>query len=206
MKDKLVSKNNIKQVIEAFKEGKVVALPTETVFGIGVIYDNITAFNNLIIAKNRPLEKAFPLVIGDISWINEFAYISNRLMKVIQTFFPGPLTVVLKKKETIPFHVTSGKDTIAIRMPDDEFILNVLKSVNKPILLTSANKSGEKPASNHNEALDIFQNNVDIIVEGEVKFNVPSTIVDFSNNDIKLIREGVISFEDIKRIYKEVEI
>lgn len=206
MKDKLVSKNNIKQVIEAFKEGKVVALPTETVFGIGVIYDNITAFNNLIIAKNRPLEKAFPLVIGDISWINEFAYISNRLMKVIQIFFPGPLTVVLKKKETIPFHVTSGKDTIAIRMPDDEFILNVLKSVNKPILLTSANKSGEKPASNHNEALDIFQNNVDIIVEGEAKFNVPSTIVDFSNNDIKLIREGVISFEDIKRIYKEEEI
>ncbi|HHU27812.1 TPA: threonylcarbamoyl-AMP synthase [bacterium] len=205
MKDKLVSKNEIKQVIEAFKEGKVIALPTETVFGIGVIYDNINAFNNLIIAKNRPLEKAFPLVIGDISWINEFALLNKCQEKIIKTYFPGPLTVVLNKKDNVPYHVTSGKNTIAIRMPDDEFILKVLTNLNKPILLTSANKSGEKPARNHIEALDIFNDSVDMVVIGEAMFNVPSTIVDFTSDEIKLIREGVISFNDIERIYKEDE-
>lgn len=203
MTSKIVGKNSVDLVASAFLAGKIVALPTETVFGIGVIYDNVESFNNLIFAKNRPLEKAFPLVIGNISQIRDFAYLNDRQMKIISKYFPGPLTVVLKRKEHVPFHVTNGKETIAIRMPDDKFILKVLDKANKPILLTSANKSGEKPVSNHLEAFEIFKDYVDVIVEGASLYNQASTIIGFEEDDIILIRQGVISFEELSKLYME---
>jgi L-threonylcarbamoyladenylate synthase len=202
MEAKIVSKKYVDEVVNAFNEGKIIALPTETVFGLGVIYDSYEAYNNMIIAKNRPLNKAFPLVIGSLSQLDEVAIINEKQLRVIKHFFPGPLTVVVKKKPELAGYISANQETIAIRMPDDKFILDVLHKLNKPILLTSANKSGENPALNHVQAFEIFKDSIDLIVEGECKYNIASTIVSLVNDEPLILREGVIKLEDINKIFK----
>lgn len=200
MKAQIINKSEYSKVVRALNEGKVVSFPTETVMGLAVYAFDINAYNKLINVKSRPLNKAFPFVIGNINDINKYAYVDDKINRVISSFLPGPLTIVLKKKENIPYFVTAGQDTIAIRIPNDEVVLNILKDFNKPILLTSANKSGEDAALNSNECYDIFKNEIEYIIEGSCIFNIASTIVDMSSEEIKIIREGKIKLEDIRKV------
>lgn len=200
MKTQIINKSEYSKVVQALNEGEVVSFPTETVMGLAVAAFDINAYNKLINVKSRPFNKAFPFVVGNINDINKYAYVNDKINKVISSFLPGPLTIVLKKKENIPSFVTAGQDTIAIRIPDNEVVLNVLKTFNKPILLTSANKSGQDAALNSNECYEIFKNEIEYIIEGSCILNIASTIVDMSSEEIKIIREGKIKLEDIRKV------
>jgi len=200
---KIIDKTEYSLIVKSLKEGNVVAFPTETVMGLACDAYNKDAYNKLINVKNRPLNKAFPFIVANTNEIEKYAIINDKAKKVIDKFLPGPLTIVLKKKDCVPDFVTANQSSIAIRIPDDETVLKILKEFNRPILLTSANKSNEEATLNSNECFKVFDGEVQYIIKGECLINEASTIVDLSNDEIKVLRKGKISLEDIKKIMEE---
>lgn len=119
--------------------------------------------------------------------------------KIIKEFLPGPLTIILKKKDIVPNVLTNGGDTVGIRMPDNDIALNLSKYSNVPIAAPSANISNRPSGTNIESIYNDFHDNVDIYIDdGESKFGVASTIVKVENNNIKILREGPITLNDIK--------
>ncbi|MDF9825833.1 L-threonylcarbamoyladenylate synthase [Breznakia sp. PF5-3] len=200
METKIFKPSQIKEVLEWVKEGKLIAFPTDTVYGLGVIGNNEQALQNLKKAKTRDAHKPIPYMVSSIKQIDEVAHIDERSLKLIQNFMPGGLTVILRKKDHVPAFVSNGLDTIAIRMPDDTFLLKLLE---EPMLVTSANLSGEDPGSNEREVLEQLDGRIDGIVAGEARANIASTIVDLTNNEMHILREGEISKQEILDILEE---
>lgn len=187
------------------KEGNVVVYPTDTVYGIGTIVEE-NALRKLFAAKKRDLNKPINVLISDIKMIYEVAEdISALELKIIKNFFPGPLTIILKKKKGIPDILTAGLDTVGVRMPDNEIALKLISLVNHPLATTSANISGKPSDTNIAAAKkDLEASNVAMFIDGgESKIGIPSTIVKVQNNEIIILREGSISKEDILRKINE---
>ena len=193
---KVIKPRCFKKIASALKRGEVVAFATDTVFGIGVCFDNLEALNKMKVAKGRDEKKPFPLMVSDIHQMQEVAFLNAREKKLVEKFTPGALTLVLKKKDTIKDEFTNGFDTIAIRIPDDEFVLRLLREVG-PMYVTSANISGKPTTNNHKEVLKQLDGKIDLIVEGKAKSQVASTIIDCTKEDIYFLREGDITKEDI---------
>lgn len=181
----------------------VVAFPTETVMGLGVIYDDNEAYNRLNIIKNRPEDKPYSLMIPDVSMINQYAEVSLLAQKIINVFLPGPLTILLPAKESLPVWVTHGSGVVGIRVSSHLLTKELLNEVKKPLLVPSANKSGEKPCMTSDEVKIAFKDELNYIIEGEAEGGVPSTIISLINDDIKIIREGEISLQMIMEAIKK---
>ena len=150
----VIKDEKIKEVAKKVNEGGIVIFPTDTVYGIGVNPFNLEAVNKVYEIKERPKEKPLCLLISDLSMIDEIAInVTEKERKIIEAFFPGPLTIILKKSENVPDLVTSGKDTVGIRMPENDIALRLIREVGKPLATPSANISG-KPSRYR-----IFRNN-----------------------------------------------
>lgn len=182
---------------------KVIAFPTETVMGLGVYYDDYNAYNLLNKIKERPEDKPYTLMLGDIDRIKDYAYIDNRASKVISSFMPGEITILLPAKSNVPNYVTHNTGVIGVRVPNLDDLRDFLNYIDRPLLVPSANKSGKKPAMNDKEVKDIFNKEVSYIFEGKAIGGVPSTIVDLTNKEVKIYREGNIKSQDILDVIKE---
>lgn len=201
---KIIEKSNLELASKILRNGGLIAFPTETVFGLGVIYDNNDSYQRLIDVKRRPPEKPFTLMCGDVNDIFKYAYINEKAKKLIDAFMPGQFTIILKAKENLPSYVISKEGNVGIRVSSDELVSNLIKKVGKPLLVPSANKSGETPAHNVNDVLNAFnENELDGVIEGESISNTPSTIVMMNDDDIIIIRKGLISEDDIKKVLGE---
>lgn len=201
MKTILFEQANIKDVANCLLSGGVVSFPTDTVYGIGVVYDDMDALKRLKESKGRPDSKPIPMMIGNIAQIREVAYTNNQIDQLIKAFMPGGFTIVLKKKDTVSDEVTSGFDTIALRMPNDPFILELIQAIGKPLLVTSANLSGQPTGLHFEEVYRDFNGRIDMIVKGECKGSVSSTIVDASEEELKILRQGPIDEDDIRKVW-----
>lgn len=187
---------------EALLKGEVVAFPTETVMGLGVVFNNYQAYNLLNKIKERPEDKPYTLMLKDKSEMSKYGIIDEGTQRVIDKFIPGSLTILVPlKKGGVPSYVTHDSDIIGMRVPTNIEALELLKAVNLPLLVPSANKSGCKPALNSKEVKEIFKNEVENIISGEAKGEVPSTIVSLLNGEVKVVRQGPISEEEIKKVY-----
>ena len=191
----------IEECVSALLKGQVVAFPTETVMGLGVIYNNKEAYDLLNTIKCRPEDKPYTMMVSDVKEINKYAFVDERIQKVIDKFMPGSLTILLKSKDNVPDYVTHKSGVIGIRIPTNEEALELLKRINIPLLVPSANKSGEKPAINSKEVRLVFKDEVAAYIDGESKGEIPSTIIDFSGNTPVLLRKGPISFEKVIEVY-----
>ena len=193
----LTKKNleDIKKAIEALNKGGVIAFPTETVMGLGVLFDNKGAYDLLNKVKNRPEDKPYTLMVASIKDIFKFAYVDDKFQKLIKEYMPGPLTILLKVKDNVASWVTHNTGIIGIRIPNHPVALELLKELNHPILVPSANKSGKAPAKTSLEVKEIFKDELSYIIEGESLNGVASTIVDLSQDKIKIIREGPITLK-----------
>ncbi len=200
MQTKRLTKKDLKEAAELLKEGKVVAFPTDTVFGLGAIYENEEALNDLKKSKGRPENKPIPTMVADVEQMKSIAYVSDAAIRLAKAFMPGAFTIILKKKEHIPDYITNGFDTIGIRIPDDEFVLNLIKECQKPLLVTSANLSGHETGLIDTQVLEQLDGRIDAIVLGEAMGKSASTIVDMSKDEPIIIRSGPISEEEIKRV------
>lgn len=201
----LITKKDYKLAIEYLNNDEVIALPTETVMGLAIKASSLSAYTRLIEIKNRPLNKAFPFIVSSIEEIEKYAYVDEITKKVIEAFMPGPLTIILKKKESVDPRITNNKDTIAIRIPDDKTLLKIVKGLKEPILLTSANKSGEEACITSEEVINIFNDEVPLVIKGKCEYNIASTIVEIKDKSVNIIREGKITKEEIERLIKVCE-
>lgn len=205
MKTLIYDKTNTKEVAECLLNGGVVSFPTDTVYGIGVVYDNLDALQRLKESKGRPENKPIPMMVGSLKQLNEVAYTNGQINRLTKTFMPGGFTVVLVKRECVSDVITNGFNTIAIRMPDDDFILEVIELAGKPLLVTSANLSGQPTGLHFEDVYNDFNGKIDAIVKGECKGSVSSTIVDATNDILNILRSGPIDENEIVRVWEEDE-
>ncbi len=189
------------KILEILKNNGIVVIPTDTVYGLIIKTDVETNYNKLLKIKNRPKDKLFSIVVSSIEQIKEVAYLDNLSENMIKKFMPGPITIVLKKKENVfPFF---NSDTIGIRMAEDNYLKEIIEKLGMPLWLTSANKSGAPTPNASNKVIKQLGDEIDGIVTGKTKDGVASTVVSFENNSYRIFREGPITEEMIKKEIKE---
>ena len=194
----------LKKPSEIIKSGGIVVFPTETVYGIGTNGLDKNAIENLYKVKQRPFSKPINLLISSIDMVKLIAKdISNAEYKLMEHFFPGPLTIILKKNDIVPDILTAGGDTVGVRMPDCDIALNLIKLAGVPIATPSANISQMPSATNIKNAMNYFQDKVDLYIDGgESKLKTASTIVQVIDNVPHILRVGSITEEEIKKVIK----
>jgi len=191
---KLVTVEQISEIKDALHNNCIVAFPTDTVYGIGVLCSSDTAYEKMKYAKKRPETKPFPVMVANLQQLEEVAYINERERKIITQLTPGALTLILKNKS-----IHNGLETVAIRIPDDKFVLDLISEVG-PMYVTSANISGEPACNTDKEVLEQLDGRIDYIVKGEAYSKVASTIIDCTADNLKVLREGQISLEEIEKV------
>lgn len=196
---KTLKQAELKEAAEILKNGGVIAFPTETVFGLGVVFDNKEAYDKLVLVKRRPPEKPFTMMCADPEDVEKYALLNVTSKKLVSKFMPGQFTLITNAKEGLPSWCVSKEGTVGCRVPDLEMVRELIRMVGKPLLVPSANKSGENPANNNIEAESIFKNEIDAIIEGESNSKTPSTIILVDGDNIKMLREGIISLKDVEK-------
>ncbi len=192
----------IKQASFYLKRGDVIAFPTETVMGFAIVFNNYQAYLKMNKVKLRREDKPYTMMVKDINSIDKYAYTDERINKVIKAFMPGSLTILLKAKDNVPGYVSHDTGVIGIRIPSNIEALTLLKEVDIPLLVPSANRSGEPPCKTSNEVIEKFKEEIPFVISGKSSSNKPSTIVDFTKGKPSLIREGELSFLEILKIYE----
>lgn len=196
-----VLSKDIVSAASLIKEGKIIAFPTETVYGLGVCLSQKDAVENLYRLKNRSNNKPLALHAHDVSGLKE--WVDHPIFfRLAEAFLPGPLSIVIHSKKTIPHWVNALDKTISIRVPDHPLAQEFLREVQEPIVATSANLSGCPSALSAQDVQKAFPKGVDLILDGGVpKYCLESTIVKIEGNQLILLRQGVVSQLDIEKIY-----
>ena len=204
-------KNNYKkeylnEAADCIKNGGLVLFPTETVYGIGADGLNTNAVKKIFIAKGRASDNPLILHVSSLEMINMIAKNINDIeRKLINNFFPGPLTVILDKKDIVPNIVSAGLNTVGIRMPENKIALDLIELSNTPIAAPSANISGKPSGTNISDIFDELNDKVDYIIDGgDTNIGVESTVVRVINNNIHILRPGKITKSDLEKICKNV--
>jgi len=189
----------LKKASVIIKKGGVVAYPTETFYGLGVKYDDISALKKLYGIKYRSWNKALPLIIGEGRELDLIASdMTVSAEKLAKKFWPGPLTLLLPARPDISEFITANTGKIAVRIPGASFALDLARSLGFPITATSANISGMPPADTAEDVIRYFGDALDLIVDcGKTPGGKPSTIVDASDQKIRFLRAGAVSIEDV---------
>ncbi|MGB5013864.1 MAG: L-threonylcarbamoyladenylate synthase [Pyrinomonadaceae bacterium] len=197
-------------VIEAaafIKRGGVVAFPTETVYGLGANVFDAAAVAKIFEAKRRPADNPLIAHISTRDQISELTpEITQYAEKLIAIFFPGPLTVVLKKRETVPMIATAGLDTIGIRMPKFELANEFLRACGVPVVAPSANLSGRPSPTTWEAVIEDLDGRIDCVLKGEpTEIGLESTVVDCTADVPLLLRSGSISLEQLIAVMPEIK-
>lgn len=188
----------IERVIEILKKGGVVAIPTETVFGLVADATNNKAVERIYEIKERPKEKPFTVFPHSKEWINRAARIEPPIRVLIEEFMPGPLTLIFRATNTAPEAVVSEAGKIGIRIPDHPLVKELLARIDFPLASTSANISGEPPIFSYKDVERKLGGQVDFVYPEDANGNIPSTVLDVSENPPVLLRKGPVSLLDIE--------
>lgn len=196
---KRYKQNETDTLAKILKNDGVISVPTDTVYGVCARINSKKAHDNLVKTKNRPITKPFPVMCADEEQIKSIAIVNEKAEKLIKEFMPGPITLILEKRPKVPEYVNNGKTTIAVRMATSEAIKELIIKTGCPIFMSSANQSGEPTCTN----LDEIENecpNLEGMMEGTVKFGKGSTIIDCVSKELKILREGPITIEQIREV------
>lgn len=192
----------IKEAAQVIKNGGIVLFPTETVYGIGANGLNSKAVEKVYKAKGREFKNPINLLVSSNKMIEEIAEnITKMEYKLMEAFFPGPLTIILKRKNIIPDIVTAGRDTVGVRMPSGDVAIKLVEEANVPIAAPSANLSGMPSGTNLEDIIEEFKDKVDYIINGgECDIGLESTIVKVVDNVPHILRPGAITETQIKKV------
>lgn len=196
------SVNAVERAAEVLKNGGLVVFPTETVYGLGALMSKPAALKRIYDIKGRDEKKPLSILLTDKSQVRLAAQPEETDQRAVEnlaeTYWPGPLTMVLPKKPGIPDSVTAGLDTIGIRVPDHAFALALVKAAGEPVATTSANLSGMPAAVTAQEAKEALDGKVNLIVDGgSCPVKVASTVIGFDGGRVKIYREGLLTKEEI---------
>ena len=194
----------IEKAATLLKAGKLVAFPTDTVYGVGADVFNEEAVRQIFAAKKRGLDKPLQVLIahkGDLQTIARNQ--SELLYRFASEFWPGPLTLVMLAKKDSPRQVRCGRDTIGVRMPANAIALKLIEAFGAPIAATSANISGSPDPVNAGEVKEYLSGKVHLIIDGgPTPGNVPSTVLDVSVHPPVILRQGKLTVEDLDRVLR----
>ncbi len=203
MDSKNPSYNDVLQCALTVKQGGIVVVPTETVYGIAANAFDASAVEKLYAAKKRPPIKPISLCVGSLEQAEEVAAFNETARILFNAFMPGPLTIVLPKKSVVPDIVTAGGDTVGIRVPDHKIVSLFSSLCGVPLALTSANLSGEASPKDGTDVIEKLSGRVDVIIDGgKVDIGTESTIISLVDKPF-IIRQGALTAADIGK-YVEI--
>jgi len=199
-----ISQREIEKGVRILKEGGVIAFPTDTVYGLGADASNSGAVERIYEIKNRPKDQQLPLLIADTSQLTAVAgEIPGIAWFLAERFWPGGLTLVLPKADSLPAYLAPGR-SIAIRVPNHPVCLALIQHLGNPIIGTSANISGQPPALTADEVEQQLGEKIDLIINGgKCPGGNESTIVDANSQELVILRRGLIPAHEIDKAYKE---
>ena len=191
-----------KRVAWLLKCGGVAAVPTDTVYGLLADTLRFSSVEKVWRMKERSRTKAMPVFVRDFEMARQYAVVDEPAERILENLWPGPTTVVLRKKRAMPDVVTAGAKTIGLRIPDHPFLRRVLELFSNPVLGTSANISGNEPAQSAEEVLSTFRRHVprpDLVIDsGVLPPSPPSTVLDLTNpSSPQILRLGAITKEKL---------
>lgn len=189
------------EAVAAFRRGGVIAFPTETFYGLGVDPFNISALEKLFALKGRVKGKPVLLIIEDASMLASVTSdVSQEAIALMDTFWPGPLTMLFRANTRVPGAVTGRTGKVGVRVSSSPVCQRLLKAIKSPITATSANLAGREPAKSAEEVIACFGDKVDVVIDGgRLKAKAPSTVIDMEGEDIRLVREGAVPFKEIMK-------
>ena len=189
---------NLLRAGQLIKCGGIVAFPTETVYGLGANAFNVDACKKIYSVKERPADKPLTLHVANFEMIEQIAEISLAAEKLIEKFLPGPLTLILPKKNIVPDFVTCNSKSVGVRFPKNSVAQEFIKIAGVPIAAPSANISGKNPPTTAQEVFDNLNGRIEIILDGgKCEVGISSTIADISTGELKILRQGKISVAQI---------
>ena len=200
----MVSESEISRATECILRGGVVAIPTDTLYGLAADATNPAALDRIYEIKGRPADMPLPVLVSGWEQTAAVADVRGAELEVARTladrYWPGALTLVLPARADLPARLTGGRDTIAVRMPDHEVPLALAAGLGGPITGTSANPSGAPDITDAEELRRCLGGSVDgIIVAGTKPMGTASTIVAVSGRELTLLREGALPFAEVRR-------
>jgi L-threonylcarbamoyladenylate synthase len=185
------------RALEVLRLGGLVAFPTDTVYGIGALGFNGKAVQSIYAAKDRPIEKAIPILIGEMADMDQVAMgVPERAYLLARRFWPGPLTILVPKRPDLP-EAVSATSTIGVRVPDHEIARSLLRAAG-PLAVTSANLSGHSSPTTAQEVFAQLGGRIELIIDGgKTPGGTPSTLVDCLGDEIRILREGPITEKEL---------
>jgi L-threonylcarbamoyladenylate synthase len=199
-----VSQREIEKGVKILRKGGVIAFPTDTVYGLGADAFNSTAVERIYEIKNRPKHRQLPLLIAGVERLTTLVDpIPEIAWFLAKRFWPGGLTLVLSKTDSLPVYLVPGP-TIAVRVPDHPVCLALIQRLGNPIIGTSANISGQPAALTANEVEQQLGEKIDLIINGgKCPGGKESTVVDVTRESPTILRQGIIPSHEIDKVYKE---
>lgn len=190
----------IESAADVLRQGGLVAYPTETVYGLAASAFVIDTVARVYDAKQRPFSQALPVQIADKADIETLARdLPPVAYRLIDDFFPGPLTIVLRRLPTVSLTVTGGQNTIGIRMPDHPVALSVIRAFGAPVVCPSANLTGRRSPMSAADVLEDLDGVIDLVLDGgPTEDRIASTVLDLTQQPARLLREGKITRAELE--------
>lgn len=211
MKTQIFTRNDIREAAKLIQQWEVVAFPTETVYGLGASALDTDAAKKIYEAKWRPSDNPLIVHVHNLKQLREVAYIDpekeDDIKKLAQTFWPGALTIVLPKKPCIPDTVSGGLDTVAVRIPNHQSTLKLIRSAGVPIAGPSANISGKPSSTRFSHVFEDFDGKISGVIRSRsCKVGIESSVIDMSQDTPVLLRPGWVSFEALQAVLPDISL
>jgi len=193
-----LAQSELDEVLATLRAGEIVVYPTDTLYGIGADPFKEASVKKVFIAKNRPFDMPLSIAVSNEKMMESVAVLNDNARRLIRKFMPGPITIMLTKKPSIPDILTSGSNSVGIRIPEHPLALALIDRFG-PITSTSANLHSHKDPIDISIPRKDLKDHVQIYIDcGKTKYSAPSTIIDVSDGEVEVIRKGVVSQEEIE--------
>lgn len=205
--DDFYNKGGCERAAQIIKDGGLVVFPTETVYGLGGNATDSLSSKKIYAAKGRPSDNPLIIHISKPEDAEPYAVTSEIFYKLAEKFMPGPLTVILPRKSTIPLETTGGLDTVAVRCPSNSIANALIAAAGVPIAAPSANISGKPSPTNASDVIQDMNGRVDMIIDGgESDIGLESTIIKLEENRATLLRPGAVTVADLRCVFEDITV
>lgn len=181
----------ISRVVAGLNDGRVIAYPTDTTYGIGCSIFCKKSIERIYQMKQRDRRKPFSVICSSLSEISRYARVSNAAFKVIKRYLPGPYTFVFEATREVPDLLLTRQKTVGIRIPDNRICIDLVTALGNPIITTSANISGEEPEGDPRNIAETFGSQLDLVIDGGILTTDVSSVVSLIGNDFEVLRVGL---------------